>query len=103
MEAKKIKKIILIIVISGISSIPIFLVVRYIVLILLFGLYFAVQGILSPIVAALLMPISSISVVAFASFTTSYFARNKESKDLNQKEVVLPSIGKLSKKRVQLN
>ncbi len=45
----------------------------------LVGLYFAVQGLLSPIVAALLMPISSISVVAFASFTTSYFARNVES------------------------
>jgi len=44
----------------------------------LLGLFFAVQGILSPIVAALLMPISSISVVAFASFTTSYFARDKD-------------------------
>jgi Cu+-exporting ATPase len=69
----------------------------------IFGLYFAVQGILSPIVAALLMPISSISVVAFASFTTSYFARNKEPKELNKKKVVLPSIGEISKKRVQLN
>tara|TARA_R110001583_G_scaffold19334_7_gene75731 strand:+ start:1256 stop:3736 length:2481 start_codon:yes stop_codon:yes gene_type:complete len=69
----------------------------------LFGLYFAVQGILSPIVAALLMPISSISVVAFASFTTSYFARNKESDLLNKRETVLPSIGEVSKKRVQLN
>ena len=69
----------------------------------LFGLYFAVQGILSPIVAALLMPISSISVVAFASFTTSYFARNKEPKRLNKKGTVLPSIGKVSKKSVQLN
>ena len=69
----------------------------------LFGLYFAVQGILSPIVAALLMPISSISVVAFASFTTSYFARDKEPKQVNKKETVLSSIGKLSKKRVQLN
>ncbi|MDE5420861.1 heavy metal translocating P-type ATPase metal-binding domain-containing protein [Ancylomarina sp. DW003] len=69
----------------------------------LVGLYFAVQGILSPIVAALLMPVSSISVVAFASFTTSYFARNKESKEFKNKKEVLPSVGKLSKKRVQLN
>ena len=69
----------------------------------LFGLYFAVQGILSPIVAALLMPISSISVVAFASFTTSYFARNKESNEPCKKKEVLSSIGKVSKKRVQLN
>ncbi|WP_372640093.1 heavy metal translocating P-type ATPase [Ancylomarina sp.] len=67
------------------------------------GLYFAVQGILSPIVAALLMPISSISVVAFASFTTSYFARNMAGKQVPIKEDILPSLGKVSKKRVQLN
>ncbi|MFT5749650.1 MAG: Cu+-exporting ATPase, partial [Ancylomarina sp.] len=59
----------------------------------LFGLFFAVQGILSPIVAALLMPISSISVVAFASFTTSYFARSKEPKEQNKKKEVLSGIG----------
>lgn len=39
------------------------------------GLYFAVQGILSPIVAAILMPISSVSVVAFASFSVNLLAR----------------------------
>jgi Cu+-exporting ATPase len=38
------------------------------------GLYFAVQGILSPIVAALLMPISSVSVVAFATIATNTIA-----------------------------
>ncbi|MFA8434477.1 MAG: heavy metal translocating P-type ATPase [Marinifilaceae bacterium] len=42
------------------------------------GLYFAVQGVLSPIIAALLMPISSVSVVAFVTFTTNYIARNKK-------------------------
>lgn len=66
----------------------------------LFGLFFAVQGILSPIVAALLMPISSISVVAFASFTTSYFARSKEPKEQNKKKEVLSGIGEVSKNNV---
>jgi len=37
----------------------------------LVGLSFAVQGNLSPIVAAILMPISSVSVVVFASFSVS--------------------------------
>lgn len=37
----------------------------------LIGLYFAVQGLLSPIIAAILMPASSISVVAFVTFCTS--------------------------------
>ncbi len=38
------------------------------------GLYFAVQGNLSPIIAAILMPISSVSVVAFATFSINYLA-----------------------------
>ena len=38
------------------------------------GLSFAVQGKLTPIVAAILMPISSVSVVAFASFSVSLSA-----------------------------
>jgi Cu+-exporting ATPase len=42
------------------------------------GLYFAIQGILSPIVAALLMPISSVSIVAFTTITTNLIAKNKE-------------------------
>ncbi len=42
------------------------------------GLYYAVQGALSPIVAAILMPVSSISVVLFAIFLTDYFARRNK-------------------------
>jgi len=34
------------------------------------GLYFAVQGDLSPVVAAILMPISSVSIVLFTSIST---------------------------------
>jgi ATPase, P-type (transporting), HAD superfamily, subfamily IC len=41
----------------------------------LIGLSFAVQGNLSPIVAAILMPISSVSVVVFASFSVSLKAK----------------------------
>ncbi|MFH1118568.1 MAG: heavy metal translocating P-type ATPase metal-binding domain-containing protein [Bacteroidota bacterium] len=41
------------------------------------GLSFAVQGLLSPVVAAILMPLSSISVVAFASLSVSLLARRK--------------------------
>jgi Cu+-exporting ATPase len=37
------------------------------------GLGFAIQGLLTPIVAAILMPISSVSVVLFVSFATSLF------------------------------
>lgn len=40
------------------------------------GIYFAVQGTLSPLIAAILMPLSSISVVAFATFMVSYTSRN---------------------------
>jgi Cu+-exporting ATPase len=41
----------------------------------LIGLSFAVQGALTPIVAAILMPISSVSVVLFASFSVSLSAK----------------------------
>jgi Cu+-exporting ATPase len=41
----------------------------------LVGLSFAVQGNLTPIVAAILMPISSVSVVAFASFSVHLSAK----------------------------
>jgi len=41
----------------------------------LVGLSFAVQGALTPIVAAILMPISSVSVVLFASFSVSLSAK----------------------------
>ncbi|UCH66873.1 MAG: heavy metal translocating P-type ATPase metal-binding domain-containing protein [Ignavibacterium sp.] len=43
----------------------------------LIGLGFAVQGLLSPIVAAILMPVSSISVVAFATLTTNLLAKRR--------------------------
>lgn len=39
------------------------------------GIYFAVQGTLSPLIAAILMPLSSISVVAFATFVVNYTSR----------------------------
>jgi Cu+-exporting ATPase len=39
------------------------------------GLSFAIQGALTPIVAAILMPISSISVVIFATLTTNFLAK----------------------------
>lgn len=41
------------------------------------GLSFAVQGTLSPIVAAILMPASSISIVLFVTILSSYTARQK--------------------------
>jgi Cu+-exporting ATPase len=39
------------------------------------GFGFAVQGLLSPVVAAILMPLSSISVVILTTFMTNYFAK----------------------------
>jgi Cu+-exporting ATPase len=39
----------------------------------LIGLGFAVSGHLAPVVAAILMPLSSISIVIFTSVTTRYF------------------------------
>ena len=41
------------------------------------GLSFAVQGILSPMIAAILMPASSISIVLFVSLYSSFVARKK--------------------------
>jgi len=69
------------------------------------GLYFAVQGVLSPVVAALLMPISSISVVAFATFTTNYIARAKEINDklINEPKINAGKAIASVKKSVQLN
>ncbi len=43
----------------------------------LIGLGFAVQGLLSPIVAAILMPVSSISVVVFSTVVTNILARRR--------------------------
>jgi Cu+-exporting ATPase len=39
------------------------------------GLYFAVTGQLSPIIAAILMPLSSISIVAFVTILTNISGR----------------------------
>ncbi len=39
------------------------------------GLYFAVQGALYPLVAAVLMPISTISIISFTSIATRYYAK----------------------------
>lgn len=41
----------------------------------MFGLYFAVTGQLEPVIAAILMPLSSISVVAFATVMTNLLGR----------------------------
>lgn len=43
----------------------------------LVGMYFAISGLLTPIVAAILMPLSSISIVIFATLATNYSARKK--------------------------
>ena len=39
------------------------------------GMYFAVSGLLTPVIAAILMPISSVSVVAFVTFAVSHHAK----------------------------
>jgi Cu+-exporting ATPase len=41
------------------------------------GLWFAVRGALSPVIAAILMPASSITVVAFTSLTLQALARKR--------------------------
>lgn len=41
------------------------------------GLSFAVNGMLSPIIAAVLMPLSSISVVVFATLSTNFMAKRR--------------------------
>ena len=41
------------------------------------GLSFAVQGILSPVVAAILMPVSSVSIVLLATVSTTIIAKRK--------------------------
>jgi len=39
------------------------------------GLYFAVTGQLMPVIAAILMPLSSVSIVAFTTFATNWVTR----------------------------
>ncbi len=41
------------------------------------GISFAVQGHLSPVIAAILMPVSSISIVLFTTLTSSFLSRRK--------------------------
>ena len=41
------------------------------------GLSFAVQGMMSPLIAAILMPVSSISIVTFVTAATSIAAKRK--------------------------
>jgi P-type Cu+ transporter len=41
------------------------------------GLYFAMRAELSPVLAAILMPLSSITVVAFSTYMTQFMARRK--------------------------
>jgi Cu+-exporting ATPase len=41
------------------------------------GLFFAIQGLLSPVIAAILMPISSVSIVLLVTISTSIIARRK--------------------------
>jgi len=41
------------------------------------GLSFAVQGLMSPLIAAILMPVSSISIVTFVTVVTSFSAKRK--------------------------
>ncbi|EIM76619.1 E1-E2 ATPase-associated domain-containing protein [Nitritalea halalkaliphila LW7] len=42
-----------------------------------FGVYFAVQGLISPLFCAILMPISSLSVVLFTTLATNYLAHRQ--------------------------
>jgi len=44
----------------------------------IFGIIYAVTGTLTPIVAAILMPLSSISVVLFTSFSTNFVAKKEK-------------------------
>src|SRR5690606_15708793 len=39
------------------------------------GLSFAVQGTMSPLFAAILMPLSTVTIIAFTSLSTHWFAR----------------------------
>ncbi|MNR57016.1 hypothetical protein D3C85_1777070 [compost metagenome] len=41
----------------------------------LIGVYYAVQGTLYPLVAAILMPVSTITIISFTSLATRYFAK----------------------------
>ena len=53
------------------------------------GLYFAVSGQLSPVVAAILMPLSSISVVVFTTAATNVIGKKLKNKSRHDKSHVL--------------
>jgi P-type Cu+ transporter len=42
------------------------------------GLSYAVTGNLSPLVAAIIMPLSTITIVSFVTIMSNYYARNKK-------------------------
>ena len=42
------------------------------------GVYFAVQGTLYPLVAAVLMPLSTITIISFTSIATRFFAKKND-------------------------
>lgn len=42
------------------------------------GLYFAVQGLLSPLFAAILMPLSTVTIISFTSIATHLYARKNK-------------------------
>lgn len=44
------------------------------------GLFFAVQGLLKPVVAAILMPLSSVTMVLFVTLLSNYMAKRKRLK-----------------------
>lgn len=42
------------------------------------GLFFAVQGLLSPLIAAILMPLSTVTIILFTSLTARFYARKNK-------------------------
>jgi Cu+-exporting ATPase len=52
------------------------------------GLYFAVQGDLSPVIAAILMPISSISIVLFTSISAWVFSLKLKNQKTDKSHVL---------------
>ncbi|HEY1006531.1 MAG TPA: hypothetical protein VGD92_05090, partial [Sphingobacteriaceae bacterium] len=44
----------------------------------LVGIWFAVQGTLSPLTAAVLMPLSTVTIIIFTTLCTRYFARKNK-------------------------
>jgi Cu+-exporting ATPase len=42
------------------------------------GLFFAVQGLLSPLIAAILMPLSTVTIILFTSLTARYYAHKNK-------------------------